>query len=185
MTADNYYAGEVTNYIATLQPLQDLQPLVDFIITFPELYDLSYLLSCASNLFIPTCKVHNDFKNMIYVLGNNQTIAKGTTIQFTFKDVINPSRKMKTPLFNFKVMERDTNNTLQQSVAVNGLQILPGLIKLVTLTSLYYKPYVSYIRDFTLKFRPKNSFQYARIVTDFYQIMSCSITRGLLDLSQQ
>lgn len=24
MTADNYYAGEVTNYVATLQPLEDL-----------------------------------------------------------------------------------------------------------------------------------------------------------------
>ena len=47
-----------------------------------------------------------------------------------------------------------------------------------------YLPYSGYYRDFVLRFRPKNPFNYARITTNFYQVMSCQITRGLLDLSE-
>ncbi|CAD8049450.1 unnamed protein product [Paramecium sonneborni] len=184
MSIDNNYAGEVTNYLATLQPSQDLNSRVDFIITFPDLYDLSQLKKCSCNVFNPSCIVHKDFKNQILVSGNQNSIFKGTNIQITFNDIVNPSRKMKTPLFNFRVIERNTNNTLQESSAVNGLEILAGQMKLVQLEILYYQPYIFYIREFRLQFRPKNGFQYAKIATDFYQVLNCQITRGLLDPSR-
>ncbi|CAK70993.1 unnamed protein product (macronuclear) [Paramecium tetraurelia] len=184
MSINNNYAGEVTDYLASLQPSQDLNSRIDFIITFPDLYDLSQLKKCSCNVFTPSCTVHKNFKNQILVGGNQNSIPKGTSVQITFNDIVNPSRKMKTPLFNFRVIERNTNNTLQESSAVNGLEILAGQMKLVMLEILYYQPYIYYIRDFRLQFRPKNGFQYAKISTDFYQVMSCQITRGLLDPSK-
>ena len=57
-------------------------------------------------------------------------------------------------------------------------------MKLVSMTPSYtgYIPYASYVRQFTLRFRPKNPFSYARITTSFFEIiLSCSITKGLLD----
>jgi hypothetical protein len=37
------YAGEVTNYVFSLVPSEDLPANIDFKLTFPVLYDLSYL----------------------------------------------------------------------------------------------------------------------------------------------
>lgn len=44
--------------------------------------------------------------------GNAATISKGTNVVITLNDITNPSRYMKTPLFDFKAIERNTNNTL-------------------------------------------------------------------------
>lgn len=100
--------------------------------------------------------------------GNAAPIAKGTSIEITLKDITNPPRMMKTPLFTIRVIEQFTNNTIQHSTAVPGLEILPGRMKLVSLQANDYNPYAAYIRDFTLRFRPKNGFLHARISTDFY-----------------
>ena len=56
-------------------------------------------------------------------------------------------------------------------------------MKLVSMTPSYtgYIPYAGYVRQFILRFRPKNPFSYARITTSFFEILSCSITKGLLD----
>ena len=63
ITIDNSYAGEVTNYYATLSPSQDLANNVDFVITFPDIYDLSGLAECSCNVFKASCSVSHDFLN--------------------------------------------------------------------------------------------------------------------------
>jgi hypothetical protein len=59
---------------------------------------------------------------------------------------------------------------LQSSEAIEGLSILAGRMKLVSMTTKYpsYLPYTGYLRDFVLQFRPKNPFNMARITTDFF-----------------
>jgi hypothetical protein len=84
---------------------------VDFVITFPDLYDLSYFKYCSCALFSAVCTVHKDFKNVVTVSGNASPIKKGVRISINLIDIGNPGWRMKTPLFNFRIVERGTNNT--------------------------------------------------------------------------
>lgn len=59
-------------------------------------------------------------------------------------------------------------------------------MQLVQMFTLYpfSLPYAGYLRSFVLQFRPHNPFIAARIMTEFFQIISCQITAGLLDISE-
>lgn len=129
--------------------------------------------------------MHPSFHNQLYFTGNTLPIAKGTEILLVLEGVANPLRKMQTPLFQYQILEAGTNNTLQISEAVEGLNIAAGSMRLVQMFTLYpqYFPYAGYFRWFVLQFRPKNPFIAARITTNFFQVMSCHITAGLLDPS--
>lgn len=72
-------------------------------------------------------------------------------------------------------MLASTNSTVESSLNVIGLNVLPGVIDNVKL-SLYYPNYSKYryfARRFVLAFKPTNPFLAARIVTDFESISSC------------
>ena len=49
--------------------------------------------------------MHKDFKNLLMIIGNAGVISKGEEIIFRVMNVVNPRRKMKTPLFQYQIME--------------------------------------------------------------------------------
>lgn len=67
MSLSNSYAGEITDYTAIFVPSQDLGVLIEYVIEFPLLYNLSYFTDCECNLFTPSCRVHSDFNNQILI----------------------------------------------------------------------------------------------------------------------
>lgn len=193
-SGQSIYAGELTNYIVSFIPSDNIQSNVIIRIIFPEIYNLNYVLfdQCEALSYnnyqlsgTLACNVNQNFNNMLDINGNSAIIPKGQTVKIRIKKLYNPSQSMTTDLFTFRILDKGSNNTLQIQDSVPGLVISPGVMSNVALNGYYanYLPFSNYNRDFKLTFKPNNPFNSIRISTSFPLINSCYASKGLLDLS--
>lgn len=187
-------AGELTNYIASFVPSDNIQDNIIIRIIFPEIYNLNYVLydQCESIIYnnfglqgALRCDVNLNFKNILDINGNSAIIPKGQTVKIRIKKIYNPPLSMTTDLFTFRILDKGSNNTIQIQDSVAGLIIVPGVMTNVALNIYYpnYLPFSTYNRWMKLSFKPKNSFNSIRISTSFSLINKCFISKGLLDLT--
>lgn len=68
---ESLYAGARSDYLITLRPSGDLPAEVDYVVTFPEDYQLDYLLAtdCTGPVGIK-CKVDPYNHNILVLTGN-------------------------------------------------------------------------------------------------------------------
>ncbi|KAL4482744.1 hypothetical protein ABPG73_021404 [Tetrahymena malaccensis] len=188
-------AGQVSIYNFYMVPGQDLPYNVDFRITFPSIYSLTYVIPSQCGSIANTdglilqggfyCQVLSTSPNVLTIKGNGSPIIKGTEIALALFQVQNPQVSAITDLFKFEILLASTNSTLEVASNVLGLYIKPGIITNINLQLYYplYQMFTGFTRTFVLQFKPTNPFIAARIVTDFQLITSCQITSGLLDTS--
>ena len=103
-TGSSNKAGELSSYVFTLIPAEDLPVNVNYRIIMPSDYDLSYVnfAQCSAlntNGYLLSgnigCKIHSKYKNIIDFIGNDKVVSKGVNITLNLKNVYNPKRKMK------------------------------------------------------------------------------------------
>ncbi|KAL4499018.1 hypothetical protein ABPG72_016920 [Tetrahymena utriculariae] len=188
-------AGQISIYNFYMQPSSDLPYNVDFRITFPSIYQLTYVIPSQCGSIANSggltlnggfyCQVLPTSLNVLTIKGNGSPIIKGTQIALALFQVQNPQVSAVTDLFKFEILLASTNSTLEVASNVLGLYIQPGIITNINLQLYYplYQMFTGFTRTFVLQFKPTNPFIAARIVTDFQLITSCQITSGLLDTS--
>lgn len=187
-------AGDLSNYIVSFVPSDDIPSNIIIRISFPEIYNLNYVLydQCQAITYdnyklsgALQCEVNKNFQNVLDILGSSSIISKGQNIKIKLSKFYNPSISMTTDLFTFRILDKGSNNTLQIQDSVSGMIILPGVMSNVGLTGYYinYLPFAGYTRIFQLSFKPKNPFNSIRISTSFSLINSCYVNKGILDLT--
>ncbi|EAS00909.2 transmembrane protein, putative (macronuclear) [Tetrahymena thermophila SB210] len=194
-SSSSQQAGQISIYNFYMVPSSDLPYNVDFRITFPSIYSLTYVIpsQCGSvansaGLILKGgfyCQVLSTSPNVLTIKGNGSPIIKGTQVALALFQVQNPQVSAITDLFKFEILLASTNSTLEVASNVLGLYIQPGIITNINLQLYYplYQMFTGFTRTFVLQFKPTNPFIAARIVTDFQLITSCQITSGLLDTS--
>jgi hypothetical protein len=196
-------AGDLSNYLINIQPMNDLLENAVFRVTFPSYYNFTYLrtmvedfpsknpcLVVADNTtgFVLqgniTCKFSDVSDNIIEWYGNNQSIPKQSAIWLKLVNVYNPAREMNTDFLTVEVNLKNTNYTYEYNDAVDGLVIAPGPINNFRVTPVLQLPLTKLTTyDFFISFTPTNSFQSIRVVTRFRFISSCVIKNSLLPLT--
>lgn len=185
-------AGELTDYIFSFVPSELTDSNIVIKIIFPDIYYFDYVISnqCNSLLYNGfqisgdiSCKIDDNFKNIVYFIGIKSGLPKGQIIKLKMKKIYNPTIQMTTDLFKFSVLDKGSNNTLLIDDAVLGVKINTGKIELVSMTNYYpnYNNYQGYTRLFRIIFKPNNPFISIRISTDFI-INKCYVIKGLLDI---
>ena len=136
-------AGEITSYEFSFTPKDDLPDNINYRIIFPLDYDLSTMNIDLNNdcysIEAPTvnqfkvhgsftCQLHNDHKNWLEFIGNDEAISKGQEFIFRVDNLQNLKRVTVTDNFIYEIYEINTNTTIEMSTTVLGINILYGII---------------------------------------------------------
>lgn len=192
-------AGANSSYVFNLVLAGDVPNDSKFRITFPEVYNLTYIQERAEKYnvnpcsvledpdtgFLPSgdwfCRYSSTYLNMIEFDGLDEfSLEKTTSLYFKVEGVFNPDYELSTDFFSIEVIKNLTNITLEFDDAIEGLSITPGPIDSVSMSSaskLY--PSIQSTEWFKINFLPHNPFLSARINTPFFEVYACYISGGL------
>jgi len=180
-------AGQLTSYVLSLVPSVNLPAYIDIKVVFPTVYDFSSIQASQCTEYKKTlglslhCQKNSQLKNVIVFAGFSQKIAQGTILKLLLQNVTNPQQQMTTEALSYWVREVGTNNTIQKSQGVPGLNILAGPVYQVSLDSWnpLFPLYTNFDRELVISFRPSNPFNVIKIGTPFPLVKQCTAINGL------